>query len=269
MSAEVTNASATSVALDALRSRTAQWIDAIPVAEGIEVVPAEWVASLTEEALWLAIYQNSYALTVEDWDRVLDFLVGYADLELPSWGIAFEDEDMESHPYLDEKPLVEAVLQIISRHGTQGLTLEKIASYCHRSVDHLLSNYDSINDLLSVVVDEIIDEGFDYLSPLSLGSSKPEVEANIAALSDSRKVVAMVRLYALSGLPRNDYLDGVEEFGRDARELSEAEALPIEVLVAGLATIGWRQGQEYEVLQFPADLPAVVIEELRRLNATS
>jgi len=260
---------------DATRSARAalrEWLAAIPARDaggeddGDGVEPRTWVAALALEGTWLGLYQDAYDFTDAEWDTLLGDLSRYADVRPPASAVVFRDVDLDADPFRDdERPLLDAVLRVALEEGVENVTLAAVARRCDRSESTLRSMFGDAETLVDDVAIEVVQAGFDDLSPLRLDPSRAAVSASVAALDDSRKTAALLRLYALGGVARDDVPEGQHATHELVLRAWREEGAPSSLVLAALACDGWRAGELQRALQFPPALPAGVVAELGRL----
>ncbi|MFE6236240.1 hypothetical protein [Cellulosimicrobium sp. NPDC057862] len=262
---------------DATRSARAtlhEWVAAIPTQEppgapdGASGVldPRTWVAALVLEGTWLGLYQDAYALTEAEWEGLIGDLSRYADVRPPASAVVFHDVDLDEDPFRDdERPLVDAVLRVALEEGVENVTLAAVARRCDRSESTLLAMFGDAETLVDDVALEVLQSGFDDLSPLRLDPSRAAVAASVAALDDSRKAAALLRLYALGGVARDDVPEGQHAVHALVLRAWRDEGAPSSLVLAALACDGWRAGELQRALLFPPALPGAVVRELARL----
>ncbi|MFI2705425.1 helix-turn-helix transcriptional regulator [Cellulosimicrobium composti] len=258
---------------DATRSARAalhEWVAAIPTRDGADDAGARdartWVAALALEGTWLGLYQDAYELTESEWDAVIEDLSRYADVRPPASAVVFRDVDLDADPFRDdERPLVDAVLRVALEEGVHNVTLAAVARRCDRSESTLLAMFGDAETLVDDVALEVLQSGFDDLSPLRLDPSRAAVAASVAALDDSRKAAALLRLYALGGVARDDVPEGQHAVHELVLRAWRDEGAPTSLVVAALACDGWRAGELQRALVFPSALPGAVVRELARL----
>jgi len=258
---------------DATRSARAalhEWVAAIPTRDGADDAGARdartWVAALALEGTWLGLYQDAYELTESEWDAVIEDLSRYADVRPPASAVVFRDVDLDADPFRDdERPLVDAVLRVALEEGVHNVTLAAVARRCDRSESTLLAMFGDAETLVDDVALEVLQSGFDDLSPLRLDPSRAAVAASVAALDDSRKAAALLRLYALGGVARDDVPEGQHAVHELVLRAWRDEGARTSLVVAALACDGWRAGELQRALVFPSALPGAVVRELARL----
>jgi len=258
---------------DATRSARAalhEWVAAIPTRDGADDAGARdartWVAALALEGTWLGLYQDAYELTESEWEAVIEDLSRYADVRPPASAVVFRDVDLDADPFRDdERPLVDAVLRVALEEGVHNVTLAAVARRCDRSESTLLAMFGDAETLVDDVALEVLQSGFDDLSPLRLDPSRAAVAASVAALDDSRKAAALLRLYALGGVARDDVPEGQHAVHELVLRAWRDEGAPTSLVVAALACDGWRAGELQRALVFPSALPGAVVRELARL----
>jgi len=262
---------------DATRSARAtlhEWVAAIPTQEpsrgpdGATGVPdpRTWVAALALEGTWLGLYQDAYDLTEAEWDDLIGDLSRYADVRPPARAVVFRDVELDEDPFRDdERPLVDAVLRVALEEGVENVTLAAVARRCERSESTLRSMFGDAETLVDDVALEVLQSGFDDLSPLRLDPSRAAVAASVAALDDSRKAAALLRLYALGGVARDDVPEGQHAVHALVLRAWRDEGAPSSLVLAALACDGWRAGELQRALLFPPALPGAVVRELARL----
>src|SRR5690606_27897144 len=248
---------------DATRSARAalhEWVAAIPTRDGADDAGARdartWVAALALEGTWLGLYQDAYELTESEWDAVIEDLSRHADVRPPASAVVFRDVDLDADPFRDgERPLVDAVLRVALEEGVHNVTLAAVARRCDRSESTLLAMFGDAETLVDDVALEVLQSGFDDLSPLRLDPSRAAVAASVAALDDSRKAAALLRLYALGGVARDDVPEGQHAVHELVLRAWREEGAPTPLVVAALACDGWRAGELQRALVFPSALP--------------
>jgi len=258
---------------DATRSARAalhEWVAAIPTRDGADDAGARdartWVAALALEGTWLGLYQDAYELTESEWEAVIEDLSRYADVRPPASAVVFRDVDLDADPFRDdERPLVDAVLRVALEEGVHNVTLAAVARRCDRSESTLLAMFGDAETLVDDVALEVLQSGFDDLSPLRLDPSRAAVAASVAALDDSRKAAALLRLYALGGVARDDVPEGQHAVHELVLRAWRDEGARTSLVVAALACDGWRAGELQRALVFPSALPGAVVRELARL----
>lgn len=187
---------------------------------------------------WLA---GVYPDTADWWELSLRAIADYAAVPVPATRLGTFSDRWERFPLRDEEPLVDAVLTLARTGGTRSVTLDRVARLADRDPEWLDSMYGSAQELVEDVLDRVMSDGFDDLSPLHLTPCRATVVSLLDVLTDDRRAAALLRTLLLSGV------EVPGPAAQAARETSPA-ALPghAEVTgghrVAALAMDGWTLG---------------------------
>lgn len=227
------------------------------------VGPRLWAASLAGEALWLGSYQRTYDLGDAQWSAIAAHLSGYGNLPLLRPLDVAPSQRTDDERLRDERPLVDAVLQLSQRRRLDELTVDDVAAASGYTATHLRTTFGDIDQVLIAVVRQVHDDGSAEASPLQLHLDRHTLTMSLQGLEDERTITAVHRLYALAGVspaPRTDVrarahaLSGINPRSFDHLELA----------TAALALDGWQGSRDVPAF-YPRSLPRAVVRELGRL----
>ncbi|MFI2102978.1 hypothetical protein ACH436_06780 [Isoptericola sp. NPDC019693] len=234
------------------------------VHRGLEGVgPRLWVASLAGEALWLGSYQSTYDLSDAQWSAVAAHLSGYGNLPLMRPLDVAPSQRADDARLRDDRPLVDAVLQLSQRRRIDDLTLDDVAAASGCTTTHLRATFGDIDQVLIAVVRQVHDDGAAEASPLQLHLDRHTLTMSLQGLEDERTITAVQRLYALAGvspLPRPD----VRARARALRGINPRSFDHLELATAALALDGWHGARDVPAF-YPRSLPRAVVRELGRV----
>ncbi|MFI2489215.1 hypothetical protein ACH47X_20060 [Promicromonospora kroppenstedtii] len=235
--------------------------DGAPESEAVG--PRLWVASLAGEALWLGSYQGAYDLSDAQWSAIATHLSGYGNLPLLRPLDVRPAQRTNDARLRDERPLVNAVLQLSQRRRLDTLTVADVAAASGCSATYLRTTFGDIDQVLVAVVREVHDDGFAGVSPLRLHLDRRTLAMSLQGLEDERVITAIHRLYAFADVPPTPR-PGVRARAGALRGLNPRYFDHLELATAALAIDGW-QGPRVVPAFYPQVLPHAVVLELRRL----
>ncbi|MGW8566784.1 hypothetical protein [Isoptericola sp. NPDC055881] len=233
-------------------------------APGLEGVgPRLWAASLAGEALWLGSYQNAYDLSDAQWSAITTHLSGYGNLPLMRPLDVTPSQRADDARLRDERPLVDAVLQLSQRRRLDDLTVEDVASASGCTSTQLRTSFGDVDQVLIAVVRQVHEDGSAEASPLQLHLDRHTLTMSLQGLEDERTITAVHRLYALAGVspaPRPD----IRARARGLRGINPRSFDHLELAAAALAIDGWQGSRDVPAF-YPRSLPRAVVRELGRL----
>lgn len=216
------------------------------------------IACLALDGCMLGWLGGVYPDDADWWERSLRAVAHYADVPVPSTRLGSFSERWERFPLRDEEPLVDAVLTLARTGGVGSITLDRVALIADRDPEWLDSMYGSAQELVEDVLDRVMSDGFDDLSPLHLAPCRAAVTSRLDVLTDDRRAAALLRTLLLSGV------EVPQHAALAARQLSPAalpqhRSLSDERRVAALAMDGWALSAP------PGEPDESLLAELRRL----
>ena len=227
------------------------------------VGPRMWVSSLAGEALWLGSYQSTYDLSGKQWSDIATHLSSYGNLPLMRpLDVAPAQRSNEAR-LRDERPLVDAVLQLSRHRPLDDLTFADVAAASGHALPDLQAAFGEIDLLLIDVVRQVHDDGFNEISPLRFHLDRHTLTMSLEGLEDERRITAAHRLYALAGArPKAD--TEIRARARTMRRVSTRSLENLDLMTASLAVDGWQGALDVPAF-YPRSLPRAVVRELGRL----
>lgn len=224
-----------------------------------------WVADLALTGVLVGCSAGLYPPEETWWWPALFAVADQTGLPRPVVRPGDIDPRWDEFPLEDDSPLLDATLQLLDERGTQDVDLPDVAHAAEVDRDWLCSMYTGMDDLLDELVDLVLSDGFDDLSPLHVSVSEAGVRSLLQVLASSERTACLLRLLVLAGVRPTP--EAVAEVREQSPLVGPQHAdLTPGARIAALAVDGWALTSGSSRSAWAQELPAALVDRLRAMS---